>query len=305
MTLLRRASRWMGNKGVEEPRLDAEVLLAFAWGSDRAGLYRRLYEVPPRAVYGRFLDLVRRRRRRAPVAYLTGTRDFGEVTLRVGPGVLVPRPETELLVECVADWLGTARPAERSASAARDPLGHGAPRARVLDVGCGSGNIPISIARAVEGVLIVGADVSAVALEYTLANCIACGVQDRIPLVRFDVFGSRDAVRPGTLDVIVSNPPYVERPDEGFSGELAHEPDLALCGHSGPFPAIYEALAVLAERALVEDGMIAVEVGAGQANVVAALFARRFRHVERRLDLAGIERVVIATGKVGPEVSLQ
>jgi len=289
--------------------LDAEILLAHAWGRDRAALYRDLYDPPPPDVILRFLNLVRCRRTRVPVAYLVGVREFGDLLLRVGPGVLVPRPETELLVETVVAWLGSSpaisppafSPPADSTTGARPPPRTSRseiPRPRVLDIGCGSGNISISIARAMDGARVVGADVSEMALQYAIENRAAAGVSDRVDLMRFDVVRGPDAIRSRSFDVVVSNPPYVSRPASGFDGELAHEPELALSGGSGPFPAIYEAIAALAARILAEGGLLAVEVGEGQADVVAEIFGRRFEQTARRLDLAGIERVVTASGVI-------
>ena len=246
--------------GVDTPRLDAEVLLAHALGADRAALVID----PDREVAGPaarwFQDAVRRRAvAREPVAYITGRKGFRHIELEVDPRVLIPRPETELLVEVGLE------------------LHEGA---RVVDVGTGSGAVALALKHERPDLEVAGTDVSADALAVARANGERLGLQ--VEWVEADLYE-------GDFDAVLSNPPYVEERAR-LAPELAHEPRGALfAGDDG--------LALV--RRLVERAAgvptLAVEVGAGQADAVAALArAAGFTTVAGRRDLAGIERVVVA-----------
>jgi release factor glutamine methyltransferase len=246
--------------GVDTPRLDAEVLLAHALGADRAALVID----PDREVAGPaarwFQDAVRRRAiEREPVAYIVGRKGFRHIELAVDPRVLVPRPETELLVEVGLEL----------------PDG-----ARVVDVGTGSGAVALALKHERPDLVVTGTDVSADALAVARANGERLGLD--VTWVRADLFD-------GDFDAVLSNPPYVE---EGarLAPELAHEPRGAL--YAGPDG--LDVVRRLVERATA-TATLAVEVGEGQADAVAELArAAGFTTVAKRPDLAGIERVVVA-----------
>jgi release factor glutamine methyltransferase len=246
--------------GVDTPRLDAEVLLAHALGVDRARLIvdRELEVAGPAARC--FQDAVRRRAvTREPVAYIVGRRGFRHIELDVDPRVLVPRPETELLVEVALDLPGGAR---------------------VVDVGTGSGAVALALKHERPDLAVTGTDASAGALAVARANGDRLGLE--VEWVEADLFE-------GAFDAVLSNPPYVED-GARLAPELAHEPRAALfAGEDG--------LAVI--RRLVERAagtpFLAVEVGAGQAPAVAELLrGAGFGEVAARADLAGTERVVVA-----------
>jgi release factor glutamine methyltransferase len=248
--------------GVDSPRLDAELLLAAVLGVDRAALLAH----PERTLApgrGRaFAELVRRRREREPVAYILGRRAFRALELAVDPRVLVPRPETETLVEAAVELLPRA--------------------ARVLDVGTGSGAVALALKHERPDLEVTGSDASADALAVAGENARRLGLD--VALVHADL------VAPGDWDAVVSNPPYVAEGDlEALAPEIVrHEPPQAL--RAGP-----DGLAVL--RALVAVAsapLLAVEVGAGQAPAVSGLMRAAGRsRLEARRDLAGIERVVV------------
>jgi release factor glutamine methyltransferase len=242
--------------GCETPRLDAEVLLAAAMGVDRGVLIsdpERGVEVEP------FREYVRRRTQREPVAYILGRKGFRRLELEVDPRVLIPRPETEHVVEAA---LGL-------------PEG-----ARVVDVGTGSGAIALALKDERPDLRVVGTESSPGALAVARANAARLGLQ-----VEFLAGDLLDGVS-GPVDAVVSNPPYVAD-GERLAAELAYEPHEALyAGGDG--------LAVLRRlAAAVRDvPFVAFEVGQGQAGEVAALLPGR--EIEIVPDLAGIERVVIA-----------
>lgn len=252
--------------GVDTPRLDAEVLLAHALGVDRAALVTGSEVAVEGAAVRAFQDAVRRRSvGREPVAYITGTKGFRHLDLEVDPRVLIPRPDTETLVEAAIEAL---------------PKG-----TRVVDVGTGSGAVALALKHERPDLDVVGTDVSADALTVARANA------KRLRLAVAFVPGDLLAGVP-EVGAVVSNPPYVED-DAVLAPEIVrHEPALAL--RAGP-----EGLDVLRRlvpaAAASSAAVFAVEVGAGQAGKVAALAREAgFARCETRADLGGVERVVVA-----------
>ncbi len=276
-SVLEWGTRRLAARGVEEARLDAELLLAQALGTDRAALFRRAEEDVPREQRRAFALLLRRRRARVPLAYLVGRREFYGLDFAVGEGVLVPRPETEELVSWALEVL-RGRPGR--------PL--------VLDAGTGSGNIAVALARNDARARVVAVDRSATALAYARQNVFRHGVAGRVHLCCLDVSALAHALPHARFDLLVSNPPYVEPPEGGFRDELSHEPRLALCGRGMAFPEVYARLGAAAAALLLPGGRLLVEVGAGQARRVRAVLAAAggCAPFEERCDLAGIPRVV-------------
>lgn len=257
-TLLQEAAETLRAAGVQTPRLDAECLLAAALGCDRAALYGWRGEVPARAA-SHFAALLDRRAAREPVAYLTGVREFWSLPLRVTPAVLIPRPETETLVETVLGCL---------ADRARGPL-------MLADVGTGSGAIAIALAIELPEARLVAVDVSAEALAVAEENARRFRVERRVTFLQGDwtapLFAAQLA---GALDVLVANPPYIPTLDLAtLDPEVSRfEPPLALDG--GPDGlTFHRELAAHAPRLLRPGGWLAVEVGAGQGDAVRSLLA--------------------------------
>jgi release factor glutamine methyltransferase len=253
-----------GAAGIDTPRLDAEVLLAHVLGVDRT----RLVVDPQAPVAGpavpAFREAVRRRSvEREPVAYITGTKGFRHIDVAVDHRVLIPRPDTETLVE---------------AAVAALPQG-----ARVVDVGTGSGAIALALKDERPDLDVVGTDLSPEALEVARANARRLGLE--VDFVEGDLLAGVRA------DAVVSNPPYV-RDDAVLAPEIArHEPALALFAGPDGLDA-YRRLAPGVSAAGAT--WVAFEVGEGQADDVAALLAAAgYPDTDRRADLAGIERVVI------------
>ena len=253
--------------GVEAPRLDAELLLAEATGRDRAGLAADPDAGVEADAARRFGAMVRRRVAREPVAYILGRKGFRRLELAVDARVLVPRPETELLVEAAVEL---------------------APR-RVLDVGTGSGAVALAVADELERAEVVASDTSLEALAVAKANRDRLGLGERVRLIE----GSYPA-EPG-FDLVLANLPYVADGEwEGLAPEIARfEPRGALVAGPTGLEAIDALLGAVATRAL-RTRAVALEVGVGQAAKVAELVRRAgFELVEKRRDLAGIERVVL------------
>jgi release factor glutamine methyltransferase len=251
--------------GISDPRFDAELLLAEAIGQDRAQLATNTQAEMPPAATRRFAEMVRRRLRREPVAYILGRRGFRHLELIVDPRVLIPRPETELLVDLALE------------------LG---PRS-VLDVGTGSGALALAIAAELADVEVTATDTSAGALAVAAANAERLGLSARIAFFE-------GTLPPGDeeFDLVVANLPYVSEREWGdLQREVTEwEPREALL--AGPdgldvFRAVVPALAKVTRT-------LALEIGAGQAAAVGELLRTAgYQAIESRPDLAGIERLVV------------
>jgi release factor glutamine methyltransferase len=263
--------------GIEDPRLDAELLLAEATGWDRARLAADPEaEIPPPAAR-RFGEMVRRRLRREPVAYILGRQGFRHIELAVDPRVLIPRPETELLVELALELQ---------------------PR-RVLDIGTGSGAIALAVADELPECEVVATDTSAAALEVARANVERLGLAERVELVE----GTLPA-DVGEFDLVLANLPYVSEAEwDGLQPEVTEwEPREALLAGPDGLDAIRTLLSrrvrllsrIATQKANSMRGGVALEVGEGQAAAVGEMLRDAgFAEVEIRRDLAGIERVVV------------
>jgi len=258
--------------GVEDSRLDAELLLAEATGRGRAALVADPDAGLPPAAARRFGEMVRRRLRREPVAYILGRKGFRRLELAVDRRVLVPRPETELLVELALEL----RPE------------------RVLDVGTGSGAIALAVADELPEAEVTATDTSPGALEVARANAERLELSERVRFLEGTLPDD------GPNDLILANLPYVaERDWPSLQPEVTrYEPrEALLAGTDGldVYRALIPECALLLSRyAEQRKGALAVEMGEGQAPAVAELMrAAGFGEVEVRRDLAGIERVVV------------
>jgi release factor glutamine methyltransferase len=274
LAYLRRATAFLEARGAATPRLDAEVLLATVLGTDRVGIYLAFDRplAPPEV--DAYRALVRRRAGGEPVAYLAGRREFWSRALAVSPAVLIPRPETELVVEQALAAAGERRR-----------------RLRVLDLGTGSGCLAIALAAELPAARVVAVDVSPAAAAVARANATAAGVADRVAVLVADWAAA--LAETARFDLVVSNPPYVATADLArLPPEVRREPRLALDG--GPDGlAAYRRLAPAAARLLAPGGRLLVEIGEGQAAAVDALLrAAGFGGIVRYRDLAGVERVV-------------
>jgi release factor glutamine methyltransferase len=260
-------------------RMDAELLLAAELGVGRAVLRAHPERVPPPAALARFEAALARRAAGEPVAYVLGRKEFWSLELEVGPDVLVPRPETECLVELAL---------------ARLPPGTGG---EVLDLGTGSGAIGLAIAAERPGVRVCLTDVSRSALATAERNAERLGLGN-VSFALGDWFGALDAA--DRFDVIVSNPPYLAADDPHLAApELGREPRGALVAGPGGLEAL-AALIAGAPAHLRPGGWLLVEHGATQGPAVRALFGRAgLAQVATAPDLAGLDRVTL--GRRGVE----
>ncbi|OGL69021.1 MAG: protein-(glutamine-N5) methyltransferase, release factor-specific [Candidatus Tectomicrobia bacterium RIFCSPLOWO2_12_FULL_69_37] len=265
--------RRLAAAGVDNPAGDAEVLLGWLLGWDRARLRAHPEAELPAALLPRLAEAASRRERREPLAYITGEREFWSLPFGVGPGVLVPRPETELLVERAAALLKEAE----------------APR--VLDLGTGCGAIAVALARELPRARVTATDASGQALRYARGNARRNGVEGRVEFVRADLFEGFS----GAFDLISSNPPYVPSGEiGGLMPEVSeHEPHEALDG--GLDGMVYlRAIVREAPARLRPGGYLLLEMDPAQIPrcVEEARLTRAFKEPRVRRDLAGRDRVL-------------
>jgi release factor glutamine methyltransferase len=282
--VLRSAERQLRLASIEDAALEAEILLAHTLGLTRTQLLAHLREPLDSASLCRFDALLARRLQHEPFAYITGRREFYGLDLLCSPAALIPRPETELLVELALDWLGGA--------AAETPL--------VVDVGTGTGALALAIATTAPHARVIAIDISRAALELATRNAARVGVADRVSFVQ----GSLLSPLRTPADVIVANLPYIS---DGVYATLApevrdHEPQGALrAGPRGTEP--IEALLAQAcpepveglPTLLAPGGLLLAEHAWDQAEALrrAARAAFPHAHVETKRDLAGLERVLM------------
>jgi release factor glutamine methyltransferase len=269
--MVRMARDFLERKGVEAARLEAELLVAHALGLDRLRLFLQLDRPVTGSEVDRARDLLVRRGRREPTAYVVGAREFYGRSFTVGPGVLIPRPETELLVD-------------RAREIAKE---RGASRARVADLGTGSGCIAVTLALEIAGAEVTAIERSADALAFARANAERLGATVRFVEGDFLEALGREADR---FDLLVCNPPYVDPKDRTtLAPEVAeHEPAAALFAPEGDSDFFARTLLERASAWLAPGGTLLVELAIGQAERLRASGARFHR------DLAGIERVLEA-----------
>ena len=264
--------------GIEEPEADARVLIAHALRLDRARLITqsdRILEAREMTMIG---ALAARRLRREPVARILGRKEFWSLSIAVTPDVLVPRPETETVVEAALDVAGRN--------------GLKMEKLRILDIGTGSGALLLALLHELPNATGTGTDISSAALHVARGNAARCGLENRCSFVVCDVAaGTR-----GPFDLVVSNPPYVARDEiASLAPEVRdYDPHVALDGGEDGLNA-YRSIASDARRILAPGGRLIVELGAGQDGPVRALFTKAgLIPGATRRDLAGIPRALDA-----------
>jgi len=264
---------------VENPRLNAELLLAQCLGFSREMLYANLRREIQAQEKKALDELLKRRMAGEPLQYLLGHQEFWSVDLKVDPRVLIPRPETEVLVEEALSILAI--------SSSRVT--------RVLDVGTGSGAIVIALAKDLGEIFAVATDISHEALQVAKENARKVGVGQRIRFVRGDLLHPFRLLTDGVFDLILSNPPYICQSDiEKLTREVKdHEPRLALNGGEDGLD-FYRQMSRQAPLYLREGGWLLVEIGRGQGREISALLEQSgcFKGPELVRDLSGIERVI-------------
>ncbi len=268
--VVRRTTTYFADAGSPSPRLDADLVVSHSLRMTRLELYTEFDRPLSADELAHARELVARRGRREPMAYILGSRAFRRLELEVTPAVLVPRPETEVLVEWVMEVA--------------------VPRANILDWGTGSGAIALALKDERPDCEITAVDISADALEVAQANATRLGLD-----VTFRQSDGCDGCADASMDVIAANPPYLSEDElTNAPRELSYEPRGALVG--GPRgDEVITVLAAQAARVLVPGGMLVCEIGASQAESVSKIFTTAgLVNVQVRKDLAGNVRVVAA-----------
>lgn len=257
-----------------EAAVDVDLYARTILGWDRAGLLSEQRAEAPAALEPRFSEWVTRREQREPSAYIVGIREFWGLEFEVSPAVLIPRPESEFIVEEALARLN----------------GNSAPR--VADVGTGSGCIGISIAHSVPGARVIATDISSEALHVARRNASRNGVADRVHFVEMSYMDGLD----GPFDVITSNPPYVKEQDRQFTSRavVRYEPHLALFGGDDGLAGV-RAVVDAARFRLADGGWLIFEFGLGQDDEILELVAGypEYRVAGIRNDLQGIPRTAL------------
>lgn len=257
----------------DSPRLDTELLLGHVLQIDRGALRARPERVLGAQEQSEFHRLLERRKRREPVAYLLGNAGFMDFELEVNPAVLIPRPETELLVELAIATLAA----------------HQGRPLRIADLGTGSGAIAIALARHDPAWSVLGIDISEEALAVARRNAVLAGGN-----LRFRRGSWCEGLAPGSFDLIVANPPYVAPGDPALHPDCAWEPPIALFAGGDGLEAIRQ-IAVQARRCLKTGGLLLLEHGFDQRAQVAESFTTAgYRDIEGFKDHAGHDRLVRA-----------
>ena len=279
---LRDSRRRLEEAGTLEPRLESEVVLTDVLGIPRHRLYAYQDDTIPDEAAETLEKAVQRRLRREPLAYILGHREFYGVDLTVGPEVMVPRPETEMLIERA--MLVCMERMERAGLV-------------VVDVGTGSGGIAVNLAMHLPGVRLYATDISADALEVARVNVDKFGLGQRITLLKGDLLEPL----PGRVDVIVANLPYIPSARlKGLQPELAWEPRTALDGGADGMVMLRRLMGQAAGK-LALDGVMLLEIDPGQGEPLRRMATRLFpgaaTSVEK--DLAGLDRILLLESRPG------
>lgn len=280
--LLQQSAGYLESCGISDARAEADILLAHVLGLTRDRLYlEHTMEISP-GQRDRFRELFLRRGTREPLAYLTHSREFMGLDFYVDSRVLVPRPETELLVQ-KALAVGNTKLSQDNGSPKAAPFS-------VLDLGTGSGAIAVSLAYFKPDWSVTAVDISTDALDVAAYN--AATMKVNVAFYLGDLF---QPVPSGKYDLIVSNPPYVSEAEYlACMEEVKKEPALALLAGADGLD-FYRKIAASAKDRLKQNGVVLVEIGCSQGTAVSRLFAEHGFEVEIFVDYAGLDRIVIAT----------
>ena len=286
LELLNWSTHCLRDHQIENPRLNAELLLARSLNLNREGLYTHLQDPFREEEKEKFERLIWKRLAGEPLQYILGYQEFWSIHLKVDPRVLIPRPETELLVEQSLSILPAA-------CLKRTPY--------VLEIGTGSGAVAISLATEARDVFVVATDVSGEALLLARENAKSAGVLQRIEFVNGDLFSPiRLMPEQEPFDLILSNPPYIDRSQiQNLAREIKdYEPAVALNGGEDGM-AFYRGIVSQGPSYLRRGGWLLLEVGEGQGKRVSTMIDEggSFSRSERIKDLSGIDRVVKAQKK--------
>jgi release factor glutamine methyltransferase len=268
------SSEYLKNKGIESPRINAELLLAHILNCKRLNLYLSFEKPLTEEELQKYRELLRRRSKFEPLQYIIGKVEFYGIDFKVNPSVLIPRQETEILIETIIGQYDK-----------HDTL-------RILDIGTGSGNIAISLAKNLDNSVITALDISEEALKTANENALLNSVNDRTEFIRFDFL--KDEFKRNEFDVVVSNPPYIAIEEfETLRPELKeYEPKVALTDYNSGF-LFYEIISNKSNHLLKPGGKLFFEVGKGQSSKVTEIMTKNnFQNINATKDYLNIERVI-------------
>lgn len=268
------SSEYLKNKGIESPRINAELLLAHILNCKRLNLYLSFEKPLTEEELDKYRVLLKRRSKFEPLQYIIGKVEFYGIDFKVNPSVLIPRQETEILVETIIGQYDKY-----------DTL-------RILDIGTGSGNIAVSLAKNLDNSFITALDISEDALKTANENAILNSVNDRIEFIKIDIL-KEEFIR-NEFDLVVSNPPYISIVEfETLCPELKeYEPKVALTDYNSGFH-FYEIISTKSNHLLKPGGKLFFEVGKGQFSIVSEIMKKNnFQNIDMTKDYLNIERVI-------------
>jgi release factor glutamine methyltransferase len=257
---------------IDAPVITAGAILCYVVGCDKSYIYTHDDYSLSKDEYDKYCEALKRRIDGEPLQYITGHQEFMSLNFAVGPSVLIPRQDTEILVEYIMEFVGQKE------------------NVSILDIGTGSGCIAISLAHYIKGSRVLGVDISKDALELSRKNARSCGVEERITFLESNLF---ENVPMQKFDVIVSNPPYIpNRVIDTLDRQVKDfEPKIALEGGEDGLD-FYGRITKQSVDFLKPNGLLAFEVGFDQAQDVAKIMESNFKDIKIQKDLAGIDRVV-------------
>jgi release factor glutamine methyltransferase len=275
-SLLRWGAELLKKNHIENYRVSAESLLGHILGTARFALLLDPNRQLNNEQAEKYKDLVIRRSEHVPLQYLIGYVEFYNVKIKCDPRALIPRPETEILVDAVINHLEKRK----------------APR--ILDIGAGSGNITIALTKNIPGSQVLGVDISEAALDLAAENALANRVGDRVEFLAGDILDHSFVATLGEFDCVVANPPYVAEYEKSkLQPEVVEfEPPEALFSYGDPLR-FFKAIVASAPEILKPGGLLAFEIGMGQIEDIRRIMAGKFIDIESRMDLSGIDRVII------------
>lgn len=279
--LLNRSDHFLAKKGIESSRLDAEVLMADLLDMERINLYVK-YDYPLKNnEINSYREMIKKRAQRIPVAYIIEKKEFMSLEFKIKAGVLIPRPETENLVESVIDYCQ------------KNQL----EQAQIIDVGTGSGAIAISLAHYLPKSKVVGVDISAQALKLAQQNMKKHELAQRMNILKSDLLTEFIKRKIKGIDVIVSNPPYISQAEmRELPPEVKKEPETALAAGEDGLD-YYRRLIPQAKKVLKKDGKLFLEISYQQAAAVSDIFDNNWSKIEIVKDYAAKDRIIAASFK--------
>jgi release factor glutamine methyltransferase len=292
--------QYLAEAGISTARQDAEILISHALGLSRVDLYLDFYRTLTPQEHQAVEEFIRKRGQRYPLQYLTGEVVFRGLILRMEPGVFIPRPETELLVECAVEILGSSE--LRSSMVRRDSFPPsvvnadrlaGSESPVILDVGTGCGAIALSLAREVKDCAVYGLDISAQAIDLAHFNARKLGLEERITFLVGDFVQITPSELRGKVDLVASNPPYIKKSDIAHLEPEVRDYETAAIDGGRDGLAFFRRLLPFAQEFLAPGGQLLLEIGEGQVQEIVHLAEQSsFKLVGIHQDLGGIDRII-------------